>query len=508
MVGTSWGTLPSAMHPQWEALSCNSMVRAASQTDRDAAANCSGAADCWPTACSNSSLLAEQCRHACGLCEWSPPPSAPPLPPKSPLPPHVDGTGQEERSVARRDLLTVQCSGRFDSTDILGACGGHCGGFGACLNRVLHHAHDALLSGYAAHNNRFHLGICANHGILADATRCPSQDASCFWVRTHDRCAQLSQSHSAAEVDAAAARLRCAHPYVVYGELHHLLYEPNEWLQQQIDVMASFASTYDGPYIGIHVRRGDRQQVPNSNEGMRMPSNAHIAAMLQRYANAAENIVEGETRQIWLMSDDSSSPAGIAAHLESTPELQVTYFDLGERSGRTCSRPNLCTSVVSTELGAFLFGGFLLISRARVVISNTNSNLGVLVDTLAETHSQWDTTPIMVDMDLRVTIAALEEGKFWCNPEWGSRHGLCPAGVANNCQPPWDALWHAPESLSDDAIISAPCTPSMRATCPTPQGRRLVDTTSSPHYCGTGSTRQSSSCQPLPLWVRTWGSIA
>ena len=196
-----------------------------------------------------------------------------------------------------------------------------------------------------------------------------------------------------------------------------------------------------------------------------MLSNEHIATILQQIAAAPEHRGIGGLRQIWLMTDDPAAPAGIAAHLDRTPDLHVTFFDLGSSNGRTCSRANLCTSVISTDLGAFLFAGFALISRARVVISNSNSNLGVLVDTLAESYTQYGTTPILVDMDLRVTTAALEQGKFWCSPEWGSRHGLCPAGLANDCTPWGHVQWHASESTADDAIVPAPCTPSMQHAC-------------------------------------------
>ena len=402
------------------------------------------------------------------LAPATPPPTAsPPPPPRrfAPLPAYIDGTGPEEQARVRDDLLTVQCSGPVDEYDLLEVCMaeqfGACGGFGAVLNRFLWRGHNLMLSGISFHNDKFWLRAASFHGQIASTSRCPQQDQSCFWVSTKDRCASLGRSHSESEVRAAAERLKCAHPYVVNGEIHHLLFEPNDWLQTQIDKLSSFAG--DGPDIGIHVRRGDRVNVEEETpkEGIRALPNDHIAHLLQRHAGAPEH--HGMLRHVVLMSDDVRAGAGIASALDSSPELHVTFLDLGADEGRRCSQANYCTATISTDLGAFLFAGFLLVSRARVLIANSNSNLAVLIDTLSETHSLFPSTPILVDMDLRMTNAALQEGKYFCDPQWGSRHGLCPAGIAEECEP--SGAWHASPDTPDDAVIAAPCTPSMRLTC-------------------------------------------
>mmetsp|Transcript_2358 Transcript_2358/g.3782 ORF Transcript_2358/g.3782 Transcript_2358/m.3782 type:complete len:326 (-) Transcript_2358:243-1220(-) len=323
----------------------------------------------------------------------------------------------------------------------------------------------------AAHNDRFWIEAADSHGHLASTTHCPRQDATCLFVSTHDRCSRLDyKNYTPDEVHAAASRLSCAHPYVAYGELHHLHYEPNEWFQEQIDTLRSLIGGEAD--IGIHVRRGDRVGYAwGPWEHMRMPSNEHIARMLHRIAAAPEH--HGALRNVWLMSDDPQAADSIATALDSTaPELNLTFFDFGSETRLTCTRRNLCNAVLHSELGAFLLAGFMLIATGRVVISNSNSNLGILVASYAETYSRFPATPILVDMDLRATNAVLEERKWVCRPEWGSRTGLCPAGVAGDCWPAGNTSqngrWHAPESAPDNSVEPAPCTPSMvyTLTCP------------------------------------------
>ena len=74
------------------------------------------------------------------------------------------------------------------------------------------------------------------------------------------------------------------------------------------------------------------------------------------------------------------------------------------------------------ELGAFLFSAMSIVGQGTTIIANSGSNMGGLLFTLAH-----DLRPNLWDLDGHLPSDALAGGRYFCDIEWGGRHGLCTA---------------------------------------------------------------------------------
>ena len=100
----------------------------------------------------------------------------------------------------------------------------------------------------------------------------------------------------------------------------------------------------------------------------------------------------------------------------------------GELRHRHAWRQRLAVhSFAHMELGAFLVGGMTLMGQASVVVANSGSNLGGLLFTLASTQE-----PRLWDLDGHLGVDALTSGLYFCDIEWGGRHGVCSASQLAN----------------------------------------------------------------------------
>jgi hypothetical protein len=111
--------------------------------------------------------------------------------------------------------------------------------------------------------------------------------------------------------------------------------------------------------------------------------------------------------------EDGPSALGSGPFSETTSEML-----LDERRGARLS----IHSFPQMELGPFLISAMSLLAKASVLIANSGSNMGSLLMTLAE-----PTSPKLHDLDGHLGPDALERGLYFCDIEWGGRHGLCSA---------------------------------------------------------------------------------
>ncbi len=81
------------------------------------------------------------------------------------------------------------------------------------------------------------------------------------------------------------------------------------------------------------------------------------------------------------------------------------------------------------EPAAFLFSALSALSRARIVIANSGSNLGALLMTLAGSWpAEAPTTPHIIDLDRVLSAEALSQGRYFCNITHARAQGLCSPG--------------------------------------------------------------------------------
>ena len=100
----------------------------------------------------------------------------------------------------------------------------------------------------------------------------------------------------------------------------------------------------------------------------------------------------------------------------------------GELRHRHAWRQRLTVhSFAHMELGAFLIGGMTIMGQASVVVANSGSNMGGLLFTLASTPE-----PRLWDLDGHLGVDALARGQYFCDIEWGGRHGVCSASQLAN----------------------------------------------------------------------------
>jgi len=377
---------------------------------------------------------------------------------------YASGTTPSESEAVLRDLITVQCFGSpAENTSI---DGNH--GLGSGFNLFLSESYASMLQGKSVHNDALSLNSVLDHGKLADEKRCPEFDSTCLFVSTRKRCADLKYKKTAHDAENAAKRLKCAHPFTAMSQIQSLMYEPNDYTSNVIKRMQEMVG-YNSSLVGIHVRRGDKvREMWFSPEEIRMLNNNHIAAITRAIVNesrATPSLSTPSLQRVVVMSDDRGVAGEISKLLGS--DLNVTYFDMGKTDKIECTTNTSCTVYVSSDLGAFLYAGFYVMSRSRAVMVNSNSNLGVFVDMLTHSQNQFNSNSALLDMDLRVTNGVLADGRFACRPEWGSRSGLCESGIpARKANCGWlPKRYRGNPSQSDDSILDTPCKTDMEQVC-------------------------------------------
>ena len=100
--------------------------------------------------------------------------------------------------------------------------------------------------------------------------------------------------------------------------------------------------------------------------------------------------------------------------------------------------------VGAQDLGALLHCAAWVMASARVLVASSASNLGALLFALAGTRSaeRWGAPAVIVDNEerakLRLTMADLAKGYYYCRQDWGMRRfGLCAAGQQSRPLKTW-----------------------------------------------------------------------
>ena len=377
---------------------------------------------------------------------------------------YAAGTTPSDSRSVRQDIINVQCFGT--PTEHSAIHGNH--GLGSGFNLFLSESYRSILQGKSVHNDALSLNAVVDHGELVDRKRCPEFDATCLFVSTRKRCAGLNYKKTTYDAEAAAKRLKCQHPFTVMSQLQSIMYEPNDYTSNVIKRMQEMVG-YNASLVGIHIRHGDKKtEIPFSPEEIRMLNTKHIAEIARAIVNesrATPSLATPSLQRVIVMSDDRNVAGDISNLLGD--DLSVTYFDMAKSDKIECTTNKSCTVYVSADLGAFLYAGFYVMTRARSVMVNSNSNLGVFVDMLTHSQNQFNANAALLDMDLRVTNGVLSEGRFVCKPEWGSRHGLCQSGIpAEKASCKWFPLsYRESPSAADDTIADTKCHTHMEQVC-------------------------------------------
>lgn len=208
----------------------------------------------------------------------------------------------------------------------------------------------------------------------------------------------------------------------------------------------------------------------NRGDTIKLVNESTLAQIIGRAASRLH------LRSVLIMSDDDDAPSAVACALP--PWLRVEALVQGHRPSATGARrasggdgnsggdgggPGGGMGALSTlpgvhmstsaggrlrvhrvdgmELGAFLVAGMWSMARARVIVSNSGSNLGNLIMTLAGVRTASVHTPHLIDLDGALSTQSLFGGTYLCNlaPRTGTpaRYGVCgPISKVVESKPP------------------------------------------------------------------------
>lgn len=98
----------------------------------------------------------------------------------------------------------------------------------------------------------------------------------------------------------------------------------------------------------------------------------------------------------------------------------------------TAGSPRARTFFVGHDIlpdeGSYLVAMLWAMGRARVIVSNSMSNIGALLLTFSIFRTEWQATPHFIDLDAKLSPSDVASGRFFCEVAYGSR-ALCGGDV-------------------------------------------------------------------------------
>ena len=218
----------------------------------------------------------------------------------------------------------------------------------------------------------------------------------------------------------AVATIKGAPRYTTVSTLLHLLLSPRSLVELH-------SVKYD---LAIHVRRGDRLWVSRSVERIAVWTSEDIAVHAAQMLQAASNSTPATLQRVLLASDDNTFSAETEKKLR-TRGFAVDVLSNDAEAFDSRNRSIEAAKVCGSACVAPLIEMARRFSQASQLLLSSKSNLGgFLLSSWGAAHSDGMSSVggllkvAVYDLDRMLKPNELPE-KYFCELEWGSRHGMC-----------------------------------------------------------------------------------